>query len=152
MSLECQETGSVVGLDGGGRAQVKILRVDACDACEAKGACHALGGGAKSLVVDVENTLGAEVGDLVVLGMPEVSVVKASTAVYLVPAVGLIGGAFAGWRFGGMEGDGVALLGALAGLLLGFGLARLWSGHLARDPRYVPTLVRVVDRTGGGTS
>ncbi len=152
MSRECQETGEVVTLHGRDRAQVKIRRVDACDTCDAKGACRALGGGARSLVVDVENTLGAEVGDLVVLGMPEVNVVKASAAVYLVPAAGLIGGAYAGWRFGGMDGDGFALLGALAGLLLGFGLARLWSGRLARDPQYIPTLVRVMGKSEGTPS
>ena len=51
MSSICRETGEVVARDKKGRVQVKIERVDACETCDAKGACKALGGGSPAIVI-----------------------------------------------------------------------------------------------------
>jgi sigma-E factor negative regulatory protein RseC len=143
VSSVCQETGLVTGFDKGGRALVRIRRVEACHTCAAKGACQALGGRTEEMTIPVENTLGVQVGDSVILGLPEGSVIKASAAVYLLPAGGLVGGAMAAWGLAGTRGgDGMALIGAGAGLLLGLAAARIMTRKMAKDPCYQPKLVQ----------
>ena len=155
MSSVCQEVGTVVDVGDDGYASVRIHRVDACHTCEAKGACHALGGAHKEITLNVENTQGARPGDRVVLSLPEVSVITASATVYLVPAAGLVVGAVLGPQAGpaiGAGGDDAALIGAGIGLLLGLGLTRIVSGRIAGNPRYVPTMVSIEsarERRGG---
>ena len=142
MSNTCKENGLVTGFDRIGRALVKIRRVEACLTCAAKAACQAFGGKTKELVIPVDNTLDVKVGDTVVLGLPEISVIKASAAVYLLPALGVTGGALAIWYLTGMpSGDGIALVGAGVGLLMGLVAARFVTKKMAQDPRYQPKLV-----------
>ncbi len=142
MSHVCKEAGVVVRAEAH-HIYVRIERADACHGCEAEGACRTLGGKAKAVELRVENTLDAKPGDTVVLALPEVNVLKASAAVYLIPAATLIGGALAGNRIGPGE-DLSALLGAAAGLLVGLGLSRLIGRRLGDDPRYVPKLVEII--------
>ena len=143
MSNTCQETGLVTGFDEDGHALVKIRRVDACHSCAARGACQALGGQSKEMLIPVDNTLDVQVGNSVILGLPEVSVVKASAAVYLLPASGLIGGALTAWKLAAPQsGDGMVLIGAIAGLLLGLIAARILTKKMATDPRYQPKLIQ----------
>ena len=106
-----------------------------------------IGGQARALVIAVDNSPEVRVGDQVVVGLPEISVIKASLAVYLLPALGLVGGAFTGWRLAVMNGDGATLVGALAGLVAGFGAARFLSTRMARNSKYVPKLIEIVGKT-----
>jgi sigma-E factor negative regulatory protein RseC len=146
MSLICKETGLVTAVDDDGFARVKVHRVEACHSCEAKGPCQALGGKREEVVLRVENTLGAKRGDLVVLGLPEVSVISASAAVYLIPASALIGGALLGADLGpsvGLSSDPAALIGAAAGLLVGLGATWAYSRRISANPKYVPWMIEV---------
>lgn len=149
MSAVCRETGVVDRVDRG-FAHVSIERVDACNTCESKGACQTLGGKAKDIVIKVENTVGAAAGDRVVLELAEVSVIQASAAVYLIPAVGLTGGAVLGAEMGlGFlsKGDGATLVGAVLGLLVGFGLSHLIARRIASNPELTPRLLEITSTT-----
>ncbi len=132
-------------------AVVKIRRAEACHACAAKGACQSLGGKTEDVSLVVENTLDAKPGDMVVLTLPESSVIKASAVLYLLPASGLITGAIVGWLLGpelGVSTDPASIAGCLAGLLAGLGLAHLVGKRMGRDKRYIPRLTAIRNRVG----
>ena len=98
-------------------------------------------------VVTVDNKVGARPGDRVELDLPGNATLKLSALVWVLPLLGLVGGAAAGAalgsRFGGSE-DVAALLGAGAGIAGVFvGLRRI-DRRVAGDDRIIPYIVRVV--------
>jgi sigma-E factor negative regulatory protein RseC len=146
MSHICLETGVVTGRNAE-TVRVRIRRAEACHTCDVKGVCQAFGGKTEDVDLMVSNTLNADVGDEVALSLLESSVIKASAALYLLPAVGLAGGALAGASVLDMwNQDGAALLGALIGLAGGVALAKWFSSRMSRDVRYVPRLTQIVSR------
>jgi sigma-E factor negative regulatory protein RseC len=145
----CQEAGIVCAALENGQVEVRVRRAEACGSCEARGACGMLGGSAEDITLTVENTLGAEVGDEVLLGLSEVAVVKASAAVYLIPAVNLILGGLVGVGaadFWHADKDAAVLLGAAVGLVSGLLLTRSVGRKMADDPQYIPTLIQIRNR------
>ena len=151
MSETCHEEGTVTALVGAGdRVQVTVERAEACGRCEARGACKVLGGEKKDLVLEVDNAVGAGVGDRVRLSIEEAAVVTASTVLYLVPALGIILGAAVGYLLAGRLGTGpddTAVIGALAGLVLGLLASWLIGRRLSRGTRFVPVLTEVTERS-----
>ncbi len=81
----------------GEKALVLTDRHTMCGQCVAKGYCHMLGGG-KEMLSEARNPIGAQPGDMVVVGIPEGSLTRASLVIYMVPAIGLVGGATLGHR------------------------------------------------------
>ncbi len=150
MSVSCQEVAMVTEVTKEG-AVVKIRRAEACHACAARGACQSLGGKTEDISLVVENTLDARPGDMVVLTLPESSVIKASAVLYLLPASGLVAGALAGWLLGpkmGFRTDPASIIGSLVGLVVGLGLAHLAGKRMGRDKRYIPRLTAIKSRGG----
>ena len=150
MATTCHEEGTVTGDAAGGRVQVTVERGEACHSCQAKGACQALGGQTKDIVLLVDNDLGASPGDRVRITMAETAVIKASAVLYLFPALGLIGGAAAGWAIGSSQGwssDPSAVLGALGGLVLGFFASWLVGSRMSRDKAFSPRLTAITGRS-----
>jgi len=146
---ESCEQAIVRRIEADGRARVVVTRAEACHACAAKGACQVLGGQTQDVELVVTNPVGARAGDLVRLVLPETSIVKASTVLYLVPALGLMGGAVIGHvlaRRLAWSGDPAALAGALVGLLSGLGMAWFLGRRLAANPAYTPRLDAVLRR------
>jgi sigma-E factor negative regulatory protein RseC len=147
MSYSCQEIAVVTGLSPDGRAIVKVRRAEACQACSSKSACMALGGKTQDMVLAVDNTIGARPGDSVVLTLSEANFVKASAVLYLVPALGLIGGALAGSSFHtelGLQSDPASIIGSLVGLGLGLLVTKVLSGQMSKNPKYIPRLTSIV--------
>ncbi len=147
MSYSCQEIAVVTGLSPDGRAIVKVRRAEACQTCSAKSACMALGGKTQDVVLVVDNTVGATPGDSVVLTLSEANFIKASAVLYLVPALGLIGGALAGNSFYvelGLKSDPAAIIGSVVGLAVGLLVTKLLSGQMSKDPKYIPRLTSIV--------
>ncbi|MBE0485205.1 SoxR reducing system RseC family protein [Marinobacter sp.] len=137
------EVGKVVGLKGD-KAWVQTIRASACQSCAARAGCgqRALAkvSGGRANQVLVANTAGARVGDEVVIGIDEQSLLTASLAVYGVPLLLMVLATIAGYRwFGGT--DGAAIAGALLGLVLGFWWARHWQS--GRGDRYEPRMLKV---------
>ena len=149
MSSECFEKGLVTGVAPSGQVTVRLRRVEACHNCEAEGACKAFGGKTEDVEISVENTVNAKVGDEVRVSLLESSVIKASAALYLLPAMGLILGAVLGAELLAIwDRDGRALLGAVLGVAIGFGLARWIGSRMSRDVRYLPRLTEIVAAAG----
>ncbi|RPJ20871.1 MAG: hypothetical protein EHM26_04765 [Desulfobacteraceae bacterium] len=126
-------------------AVVKLQRSSGCDACEARGSCHAEGD--KNMLVEVENELRAKEGDTVEVSMPTRSVAKMALVVYLGPVVALIAGAFAGDAAGRsfrLDSPLAPVIGGLV-LLAASLLALKGFDRFARSrPDYHPHMTRIL--------
>lgn len=130
---------------------VEADRLSACAACTAKKGC---GQGAlsewmsdKSIELTVANPahLVPSVGQAVVVGLEEGSLIRASLLVYLVPLLSLVALAIIARSAGGSEG--VQILAGTFGLALGFMAVRWFSRRQASKGSsecYQPILLRLV--------
>ncbi len=127
-------------------AEVEAQPKAGCGSCSAHGSCGT------SLVASLfpgrrrrfvaRNPVGAKPGDRVILGLDETALQVASLMLYLVPLMGLLGGAVAGamlWP-GGSEWPSI-LLGAV-GMALAFSLVRGWS-RKRQKARFQAVILRV---------
>jgi sigma-E factor negative regulatory protein RseC len=103
----------VVRLDGD---DVWLEIRDACSSCGGSAGCG-LGDGKGRRPQRLRNTIGARVGDTVVLAVPEGAVLRAVFYCYLLPLLVALAGAASGMIFGGEPG---AMLGAVVGLAGGW--------------------------------
>ena len=123
-----EETGKVVALDGK-TAWVETQRTSACDSCSAKSGCghSALSKlGQKHVHMQAWNELILDIGDLVVVGVPEDILMKSSVLAYLMPLLGMLGGALIADQL--QAGDLLTAVSGLVGLLAGF-LGLRWHFH-----------------------
>jgi len=127
------------------RAVVKLQRSSGCDACEARGSCHAEGD--KNMLIEVENEVHAKEGDTVEVSMPTRSVAKMALVVYLGPVGALIAGAFAGDALGRslqLDSPLAPVIGGLV-LLAASLLALKGFDRFARSrPEYHPHMTRIL--------
>lgn len=122
-----EENGRVIRTQGE-LAWVETSRSSSCGSCSARGACgtgvlaNVLG--ARVHQVEVLNPIAAEVGDEVVVGISESTLVRGSALLYLLPLLTLFGGAVLAsvmaeqWML--EWGELPAVLGGLTGLWAGF--------------------------------
>ena len=90
-----------------------------CEKCEDSGSCGITS--QQPALQRVRNTVNARVGDVVVVGMATGAVLKAAALIYLLPLILALGASAIGLYLGG---DGAALVGLVAGLTVGWTLAR----------------------------
>jgi len=149
MSSECHETATVTSVINDNRVQVVVQRSEACGACSARGACQALGGQTKDFLLELDNTVGAKVGDVVRLTLSEGAIIQASAILYLIPAIGLLALALTGSALApamGMQSDQGAVIGALAGLVVGFALSWITARSVEKNRKTIPVITQVVSR------
>ncbi len=133
------ETPARISRVDGDRAWVVAAAPPSCGACGGKGCGSSLF--ARVLHADepeyrVDNTLGAAVGEAVVVGLPDGALLGAAATAYLLPLLLLLGGGLIGQRLGGELG---AVTGGLCGLVL---------GALNLKRRHAPVSLPVVLRRG----
>ena len=138
----------------GSWALVLTDRQAMCGECVARGYCHMLGGG-KEMIAEAINSVGAKAGDFVKIGIPEGTVTKASMVVYMVPALGLVGGATLGYyiaRSFRFDVNLLTLVGSIIGLGIAFTAVRLLSNTLSKKPSYRPEIIKIItpDDPAGG--
>jgi len=132
--------GVVRALDGGD-ALVEVEQ-GGCGRCHEEGGCggqqltQMFCSGPKSY--RAENTIGADVGDRVVVATSPGSIRRTANLAYGIPLLGAIGGALAGMPLGGDTG---AMLGAAGGLLLVLGYVRIRTRQDAGSIQSRPHLV-----------
>lgn len=137
------ENGTVIALKDG-RVWVQTIRQSACESCSARSGCgqrvlaSATGGRANQVLV--ENTVRANVGDEVTLGIDEQALLGASLIVYALPLLLMVLASIAGHRLSD-GADSWAILGAMLGLAAGFILGRRLQAR--QGGRYEPRLLRV---------
>ncbi|MCB1734573.1 MAG: SoxR reducing system RseC family protein [Gammaproteobacteria bacterium] len=143
-----EETARVVRV-GDGHAWVETQRRSSCGSCASKSGCgtSALGEwfGRRTVGLQVDNTIGAKVGEQVVIGVPETLLVSGAAWIYGLPLLTLLAGAgLSAWWVGDVHNDAVTALGGIVGLVFGFVLARrrrFWpTGNSGGDK---PLILRV---------
>lgn len=145
------ETAEVVAVEGT-HAWVETRRKAVCDGCSVQKGC---GSGIISRLFNkrarlrVANTLDARVGDRVVLGMDDGTLVRNSFAVYMMPLVWMLLGALGGQTLGTALQwayvDGVTALFGVLGLAAGFLWLRRYARGIAADGSRQPGLLRFAD-------
>lgn len=125
------ERGRVIALKGD-QIWVQTIRQNACTSCSARHGCgqralaSVTAGRANQVLVD--NSLGARVGDEVMVAIDESTLLRASLLVYSVPLLGLVLGAVLGHQ--SVPGsDGPAIVFGGLGLALGFVVVRWGQKH-----------------------
>lgn len=151
-----EETARVVAIEGE-FAWVQTERRSTCNACSANGACGtsvlAKVLGQRRTQVRALNSIGAGLGDHVIVGLAEDALVRGSLAIYAVPLVGMIALALMGELFApfGLRGDAPAVAGGAIGLALGLFWVRRFSRRVRADSRYQPVILRrLVPVVSGG--
>lgn len=137
---------AVVARLEGDQAWLEILdRPAGCGKCEKAGGCGG-GGDGQVRLQRVRNSIGAQVGDAVLVSVPDGAVLKAAVWSYVVPLALALTGALVGTLLGG---DVAAVVGAALGLGVGWISLRaldrrrpdLWEPLLAL--RVKPGVVRL---------
>ncbi len=137
------ENGKVVALKGD-YAWVQTIRNTACQSCSVRQGCGqrvlAAATGGRASQVLVANTVRADVGDDVTIGIDEQALLGASLLVYALPLVLMVVASIVGHQLSGGQ-DPAAIAGALAGLLSGFLLSRKLQSD--SGGRFEPKLLSV---------
>lgn len=86
------QIGQIVKIVNSDTAVLKMKRMSACAKC---GKCKSIGDSeSQEILVEVNNTIGARVGDTVEVTMDNIDILKATALVYIVPLIGLMLGVF----------------------------------------------------------
>ncbi len=108
-----------------GRAEVIRVRESACS-----GDCHkcaGCGAAQQTMLLTVENPIGARVGDMVVISSGTAAVLKAAAVLYMLPLVLFLAGYLLGqllWQRGPLLG--------LCGVALGIAIIKLYDKHFSK--------------------
>ncbi len=148
-----EETGRVVAVEEGA-LWVETVRRSTCSSCSARHGCghRMLNGesaGARARLRALCDDSTAQVGDRVVVGIPEGALVRGALMVYLLPLVLMFLGALAGALLFPGPGDLSAVLG-VAGLVVGFLLNRWYSRNHASDAQVQPRVLRPAPEAAPG--
>jgi sigma-E factor negative regulatory protein RseC len=119
-----------------GTAQIRFLRSSACAHC---GACLTVGD--SEMEVSLPNTLGAKVGDRVVVDLSPKRVIQASLLAYAVPLLLLIAGVLIGSRYADWAG---LVLGVLA-CGIGYLILRIVEKTSVKKKSFQPRMTRILD-------
>ncbi|MCK5383582.1 MAG: SoxR reducing system RseC family protein [Gammaproteobacteria bacterium] len=144
-----EETGQVVDVKGA-FAWIESERTSTCGACNVRKGCGtavlAKVFGQRRVHLRVLNRINAQVGDAVVIGIPESALVRGSLAVYAAPLAGLFAGAiagdFLGNRFFQGGSDLSSIIGALVGITAGLVWLKRFSRQSEKDASYQPVILR----------
>lgn len=139
-----EERGRVVSVEPGA-AWVETIRRSTCGSCQARAGCgqallERLGSGGRRGFLRVISDHRVQVGDEVVIGLPEDAVLKASALMYVLPLLMLFLFAACADLAGLAELWVIAL--AVAGLAAGFMLAGLHAHHSRANPQYQARILR----------
>ena len=141
---EVQETAVIVEVRGE-TAKVRLNRNPACESCASAGFCHPDSG--NKPLVEVNNEVHADVGDVVELEVKPSSRIGSSLIVFGLPLVMMLLGAILGLQYSGSSQDG-AVVGAVAGLALGLLLVNVINRIMRYSARMRPRAIRIVSSHG----
>jgi len=129
--------------------KLKMQRHSACASC---GKC-ATTSEKKDIIVEVDNTLGAQVGDKVKVNMETVNVLKAAAIVYIVPLVALLVGTIGTYfvlNLLKISTNVETISGAigLVSMLISFLILKKNDNKFRDSREYIPIVTEVVLRQG----
>ncbi|MBJ7556120.1 SoxR reducing system RseC family protein [Marinomonas spartinae] len=139
-----EETGTVLSVEEG-YAEVETIRTSSCTSCRARHGCghHAIAQVSASNRMRMRATapFEVEVGQRVVVGIPEDTLLQASFWMYLMPLLGLVGGAMIPslWQ----ASNDVSVICSIMGFVFGLLLAKRKSLSEINNPNFYPTVLRI---------
>ena len=119
----------------GDKAAVVFKRSKACGDCHA---CASFGDG--NSVIELENTLGAKVGDRVRIELHSGAVFKASLILYGIPLIALLLGVLLGSRISDLVGALIGIGAAVAALIA----IRLFEPRIRRKHGFDPRMLEIL--------
>lgn len=134
-----EATGIVRELEGS-QALVEVQRRTACGGCASQDGCGtsviAAWFGRRPSRLWVRAPTPVRVGETVVVSLPEAMLLQASLLMYLLPVLGLVGGAALGSLLAGAAtgGDLPGIAGGVLGLLAGLGASHARAADLTARP------------------
>jgi sigma-E factor negative regulatory protein RseC len=132
----------VVALDGK-MAVLEPEQSSACGGCHAAAVCGTKSGHGRRLMArrfSVANDQRLAVGERVVVGIDEQSLVRASMTAYALPLLTMLGAGMTAQALVGS--DGISAAATLGGLAVGLLLARLRAGRLSARGELTPRFLR----------
>lgn len=145
-----EEDAQVVSTSGD-TALVAIKPRSGCGSCDVKGACGTsiIAGlfPSRNRTFIVENTLKAEVGQEVIVGLNESVLQRASLIIYLLPVMGLILGAILGGylaeRYFFFPAEPASIVAGLSGMAIAFVLVNRFSNGSADKTQYQAKILSI---------
>lgn len=130
-------------------ALLEVPRQSSCGSCSSKGC----GTGSLAKVFSqrpitmwVNNSIGAEVGEQVVIGISEQALVQGSVLTYILPLITLLLGGLTGDAIAGQTGAGgnelFTVIGAIAGFALGLLSLKVFNQGVLDQGRFKPVILR----------
>ena len=130
-------------------ARLKMQRHSACTSC---GKCQTLSSETKEILVEVDNTIGAKIGDHVEVNMDNMNVLKATALAYIVPLVflmlGTIGSYFVLDKLIEVQGIGVEIISGLIGIammLISYVILRRNDNKFRESRKFIPIITNILD-------
>ncbi len=143
------QQGYIVEIVDGVTAKLKLKRYSACASC---GKC-ATTSEEKEIIVEVDNTIGAKVGDRVEVNMETVNVLKAAFIAYTIPLVALLLGTVG--TFYGLKAlnitSNVEFISGGVGLIftfISFLILKKNDKKLRGSKEYIPIVTRIIVSSG----
>ncbi|AUN15531.1 SoxR reducing system RseC family protein [Paraclostridium sordellii] len=140
------QRGYVIELVDGTTAKIKMQKHSACAAC---GKC-ASSTDKKDIIVEVDNNIGAKVGDYVEVNMDSVNVIKAAAIVYIVPLIALLGGTIVSYGIFNFIDIGMnkEVLSGFIGIVLtiiSYLLIKSKDRKFRESRNYIPIITKVIN-------
>jgi sigma-E factor negative regulatory protein RseC len=129
-------------------AWVRTLPDGACDGCPSCGSCSAQ---RQEAEVEVINTVGAKVGDRIMVDLQTSAFLKATFLLYVFPILGLTAGAVLGNASAsrlGLDPSAASALMGFGAFFLAVGIVRVVGQGMARKPAYRPRITKVLPPLG----
>lgn len=123
-----------------------------CGSCEAKAGCGTslLGNvlGRRFTRFTAENSVNARIGDEVVVGIPERSMLTGSFMVYLLPVLSMLLFALVADSTFATANDPLVILSAIAGFIAGTVISRRYFARASSKLAYTPVVLRKIISRG----
>jgi sigma-E factor negative regulatory protein RseC len=120
-------------------ATVRVESSVACKTCPANSFCCPSG---KNRIVDADNTLGARVGDTVIIGIASKISIGAVFLIFGLPVILGLVGIIAGSRYG----DTFSGICGVGGIIVGLVIAKNINDILTKKKRMLPCIREIVSR------
>ncbi len=130
------------------QAWVKTVRSSECESCEAKDSCHE-SDNEKEIIVQVENTINAGIGDRVIIGFRTAQLLQLTFMLYVFPIILLIAGAAAGQIAAPIIHTNQSITSLFSGFVcfaIAFMIIRKLNDKLATQKKYMPFTIRIMHR------
>ncbi len=129
----------------GEKARIEVKRISGCS-----GSCKSCSGcDTPSLIVDIDNTIGAKIGDLVEIQGESKTILKYTFIIYLIPAALFVMGIILGInRFHDLGYENYELYGFLTGiisLIFSFGILNLIDRRMKNRTDNMLRMIRIIN-------